>query len=89
MVQAIAGQDDPSSLPAPNWLAEALQFSSRLFPQGLGGQMQPAPVAVVLAEPASARFIETCGLSAGQIEGIIETTFEDYRRTRRMIDPAV
>ena len=89
MVQAIAGQDDPPALPKPSWLAEALHFTSRLFPQGLGVKMQPESVDVVLAGPANARFIETCGLSAAQIEGLIETTFDDYSRTRRMIDPAV
>jgi HD-like signal output (HDOD) protein len=89
MVQAIAGQDDPSALPKSNWLAEALQFTSRLFPQGLGVKMQPASLDVVLAEPAHARFIKTCSLSTTQIEGLIETTFEDYSRARRMIDPAV
>jgi HD-like signal output (HDOD) protein len=89
MVQAIAGQDDPSALSTPSWLAEALQFTSHLFPQGRGVQLQPSPVDVILAEPASIRFIATCGLSASQIEGIVETTFEDYSRTRRMIDPAV
>jgi HD-like signal output (HDOD) protein len=89
MIHAIGGQDDPASLPEPSWLAEALQFTSRLFPQGLGVQMQPAPVERALAEPACARFVAMCSLSAEQIQGIVETTFDDYSRTRRMIDPAV
>ncbi len=89
MVQAIAGQDDPSSLPAPNWLAEALQFNSLLFPQGLGVALQPPALDESLAAPACVQFMERYALSAAQITGIVETTFEDYSRTRRMIDPAV
>jgi HD-like signal output (HDOD) protein len=89
MIQGIAGQDDPSALAEPSWLAEALQFTSRLFPQGLGIQIQLMSVEAALADPVCTRFIEMCRLTADQIQGIVETTFDDYSRTRRMIDPAL
>jgi HD-like signal output (HDOD) protein len=89
MVQAIAGQDDPSSLASPSWLAEALQFTTILFPQGLGVPLQAAPMDDALGAAACVQFMARHHLTQTQITGMVETTFEDYSRTRRMVDPAV
>ena len=89
MVQAIAGQDAPALLPKPSWLAEALHFTSALFPQGLGVQMQPPSIDTALATPECTRFLASCNMSAAQIQDIIDTSRDDYSRTRRLIDPAV
>lgn len=89
MIQAIGGQTEPAQLTTPSWLANALYFSSRIFPQGMGAQLQPLTSDVAFATAHSVEFMETCGLSVAQVEGIVETTGDDYNRTRRMIDPAV
>ena len=36
LIQALQWQNQPASAPTPSWLAEALDFSSAVLPQGLG-----------------------------------------------------
>ena len=83
MVQAIAGQEAPTQLPEPNWLAEALGFASVLFPQGLG---LPMHVALTESQPISkfsSEFIRKSGLTPAKVEALIATTREDHERIRQ------
>jgi hypothetical protein len=82
MVQAIGGQEEPTRLPEPNWLAEALGFASSLFPQGLG---LPRHVELTDDLPISefaSDFIRKSGLTPKKVEALIVTTREDHERIR-------
>ena len=83
MIQAIAGQDAPATLPEKNWMAEALFFASALLPQGIGTPFIPSVGESMTILPVGSDFMHHYGLNQTGIEKLLQTTSEEFDRIRQ------
>jgi HD-like signal output (HDOD) protein len=83
MVQAISGQDAPATLPAPNWLADALYFTSAMLPQGAGAPFDASLAAPVTTPPIGSDFMHRNGLSAEIVEKLMGKTRKNFEEVRK------
>jgi hypothetical protein len=83
MIQAIAGQDAPATLPEKNWLAEALFFASALLPQGVGTPFIPSVGESMTILPVGSDFMHQYGLNSEGVEKLLQTTSAEFDRIRQ------
>lgn len=86
MTQAVAGQDAPAELRAPNWLAEALHFATDILPRGLGAPFRHAPEESMPLSLAGNVFMAQHGLGSEDLRTLIGRTCEDYDQIRQNLD---
>ena len=82
MVQAIAGQDAPATLPEHNWLADALFFTAAILPQGLGKPFSPDVGPIWPATPLGSDFMHQQGLTTDAVEALLQSTSERFEKIR-------
>ena len=83
MIQAIAGQDAPATLPEKNWLAEALFFASALLPQGIGTPFIPSVGDSMTILPVGSDFMHHYGLNSVGVEKLLQETSMEFERIRQ------
>ena len=83
MIQAIAGQDAPATLPEKNWMAEALFFASALLPQGIGTPFIPSVGESMTILPVGSDFMHHYGLNPQSVEKLLQTTSSEFDRIRQ------
>ena len=78
LTQAIEWQNQPARAPKPNWLMEALSFTSAVLPQGFGASF--AVMATEYRVPAlpETEFVLQHNLTAERIEELLNSCRSEF-----------
>jgi HD-like signal output (HDOD) protein len=82
IADAVGAQDDEVAPVGGNWYAEALHFTSRILPQGVGTPFLPSVGPVWGATRVGSDFIARCDLNTEAVDELLQATSQAFDEVR-------